>query len=1571
LFPVRVQVKFVENSPANAYELRVRLYPDQLNVTSHQDGLNADEIASGQAYWRQDGEAWRQPGASPRPTLHSLASWRVLVAKHGAPRGAWIVEQTTPTNLPALSQGITAGNAPEPTFAPLTVPADAWQPAKLRAMPDYFTVTLYRQHESATAVTDPHVREQLLGNLAQPYSPETVTDLTTEFLYPYLSVATRPRSQGLDTLLASFGQNGEQGLTETITGVDDRMAWLVDFDQAVAEGMAVVIPLSAEDYRLGFKRLVVLGVKTGGDPAAQVATVLDVFRDQAHTSGLALVPQGTPTNNTTGEASGFGSDQPFDADDTFPLLAQAAAYPAAYPTQRQQALDGQRLSEALGLPATALAAVEHATDRDVQEAQQMNRILFPATYGYFLEEMMRPLFSPAAVDWIRTFFAEHVLGRGALPAFRVGNEPYGVLPTTRFSAWQAPASLGTYGQQLAETLRRLDVTWTERLNQVGNYPVVDPSGVPFPPQPPSRQNLLTTLGADATSVEFYQRYLLGPNLIDTLNGLAGAQDRSLWPGLQGTDGTVRRRSFGRFDVEDAPANPLHQEFLKFMGARGAEDILGLRSAGVPRIFEQAFQSGYAKLVHTFADEAARPGSLGQLIDELPFSETRPLQPFPGTTLNYIQWLATRDFEQVRVEDFSDVATDGAFTPPNSLLYRLLRQAVLLQYWDAAMRTLGRSGPQRQEQEFFHLLDQQPSRWQVLYETYNNQPLHEYLQQGKGSEGPKLQAYLADVNALALLPTARLERLLAEHLDLGNHRLDAWKTGQVVHRLAELRRAAPTGLYYGAFGWLEDVTQQDRSSAGSDGVREDPDNLGFIHAPSINQGVAAAILRQGYKSRQFTTDPADPAAGRMAVNLSSERVRHALEILDGIRGGQTLGALLGQHFERSLFQHPGTAGGRPYAAYLPAFRARFPYAQEKSTAGPDSQAANSTAEQAVRQVVDGLALVQASSLGYPYGADLPADAGLAAAVSQEVAALRDTVDALGDLTVSESIFQATLGNADQATAILESVGKGKFPVNPDVINPPRAGKTLTQRVLLHLPGDDAALSEWGTGRTPRARAEPGLNRWLASLFGSPASVELDYEYQVGAGTSATTVTSLLGLDEVGIQPIDLLYLLDADALRAGSALDSLVTQAIRALAANQVADPTATGTVTVKYATAGGQALRRLLPLANRLRQLLGSARPARPADLARASQLGPDDPADTLGSISTEEIQMRLTSGQTALQQLVSELPTASSATPLTSAQIRTLRSQLQRAVLFGIPEATAALGATADNLLQVAASVRTAASQRLVAVGQVLAGSRDDEDPASRYPEAGQALFGAGFRLSLAFTLTPLAEVAYKEAVANEAQLLAAHQANPLLLHEWLQGLARVREPLDHLEKVILLHELLRGDEPTFAPLTLHPAQLSAHALADDSWLGVTLPEGYQAAGDAVSLVSLRPPGYEPTGPQLALWLDEWTEVLPEAEQTTAVAFHYDQPNSEPAQSLLLVVSPHSETTSQWAYADLLGAVNETLDLAKKRTVEPDALAFTHLGQLLPALVAPVAQEATTLTLDFGRVNGTARFAETPLRPD
>ena len=55
--------------------------------------------------------------------------------------------------------------------------------------------------------------------------------------------------------------------------------------------------------------------------------------------------------------------------------------------------------------------------------------------------------------------------------------------------------------------------------------------------------------------------------------------------------------------------------------------------------------------------------------------------------------------------------------------------------------------------------------------------------------------------LSQLPTARLDRLFSEHLDICSHRLDAWLLGLLHQRLDKLRKRQPTGIGIGAFGYL--------------------------------------------------------------------------------------------------------------------------------------------------------------------------------------------------------------------------------------------------------------------------------------------------------------------------------------------------------------------------------------------------------------------------------------------------------------------------------------------------------------------------------------------------------------------------------------------------------------------------------------------------------------------------------------------------------------------------------------------------------------------------------------------------
>jgi hypothetical protein len=75
-----------------------------------------------------------------------------------------------------------------------------------------------------------------------------------------------------------------------------------------------------------------------------------------------------------------------------------------------------------------------ARNTDIADAQAaMNTALFPATLGYALDTMLAPIFDDPAIEFVREFYTRLVSGRGLLPALRIGQQPYGILPSTVYS----------------------------------------------------------------------------------------------------------------------------------------------------------------------------------------------------------------------------------------------------------------------------------------------------------------------------------------------------------------------------------------------------------------------------------------------------------------------------------------------------------------------------------------------------------------------------------------------------------------------------------------------------------------------------------------------------------------------------------------------------------------------------------------------------------------------------------------------------------------------------------------------------------------------------------------------------------------------------------------------------------------------------------------------------------------------------------------------------------------------------------------------------------------------------------
>ncbi len=447
----------------------------------------------------------------------------------------------------------------------------------------------------------------------------------------------------------------------------------------------------------------------------------------------------------------------------------------------------------------------------------------------------------------------------------------------------------------------------------------------------------------------------------------------------------------------------------------------------------------------------------------------------------------------------------------------------------------------------------------------------------------------------------------------SYRFDAWLLGLVSHRLQEVRAAAQQekqgpGLYLGAYAWVEDLrpsTAQldpvrvdadlEATFAGPTPLRHDVTNGGYVHAPSLPHAQAAAVLRSGYIANASRDTP-----DTLSVNLSSDRVRIALSLLEGVRNGQSIGALHGYGFERGLHDAHALA---EVDKFIYPLRKAFPLVADSlaSTQTPPDVPIEAIE---ARNVLDGRKLLDrvrsTGNANYPFGlTDLPAATGPeAAAIDAQVDAMRDVDDAVADVALAEAVHQAVQGNFDRAAATLDAYGSATFPPDPEVVQTPAPGIGLTHRVAVHFrPGLPAPANA-----TPRATVEPAVDDWLGSVLPKFTDIGCTVVWTdpIGGGARSADVT----IDQLGLRPLDLLELVKPDDVQAMSELDDRILRLVH----SRPNSPRADAKLQIRYRAApAGAALSvfEVSALVRNLRALVQQSRPIRATDALLANNATP------------------------------------------------------------------------------------------------------------------------------------------------------------------------------------------------------------------------------------------------------------------------------------------------------------------------------------------------------------------------------
>ena len=139
----------------------------------------------------------------------------------------------------------------------------------------------------------------------------------------------------------------------------------------MAQGLGFRVPLDRQQAVNGFARVVVLGLRLSAG-AAQGAAMLEelIANHQYSPKGFSLVAQGTPTNNTERDGSGYSDNDPVRRPAVLHRDRSAGVRSGRADERVESQTDGRLLADALGISYAALQSVPNAdADRRARSAR--------------------------------------------------------------------------------------------------------------------------------------------------------------------------------------------------------------------------------------------------------------------------------------------------------------------------------------------------------------------------------------------------------------------------------------------------------------------------------------------------------------------------------------------------------------------------------------------------------------------------------------------------------------------------------------------------------------------------------------------------------------------------------------------------------------------------------------------------------------------------------------------------------------------------------------------------------------------------------------------------------------------------------------------------------------------------------------------------------------------------------------------------------------------------------------------------------------------------------------------------
>lgn len=1353
-------------------------------------------------------------------------------------------------------------------------------------------------------------------------------NLTLDYVYPKKVLPDSFVFYLYDKDGAIINPEGYKGLeiTENLELFQEKGAtsWIENFYEAISKGVGMKIPIEEEE----FSKLIVVG----HNQSSSSEDVQELFKKHQYTDGFSILEYGTPTNNTDVDKSGYSVKDRYEAKKSYQYVVKKQEFSEISELGKPHA-HGNLLSRGLGLMPSFFETVRNSHIKD-DISYWIQKATWFVLGNYTIEQITPNNFTPDKKIELWEHFYKYVRAKSIFPTLKMANQPYGLLPVMQLK------HLGSLNPLLVKwksAIKNIDLLWLEEKTLTE-----------------SNESLLKVL----TQLPFSIDHFIGgfeKKKHDLIEDGKGDQDRIDTP-------IYRHRVLLPYSLGQLP------RIL-------AEDIYYTHLSSYENPYNNTYITTRTNFLNNYADG---DGYFSEILD-YGFKEKQSIEKLKYDIYNSTKGNLTNELLQ-RVEKYIDYMFLEDIRFEKQIIWKHD-----LNFFPDRKFVIGRNIPDNdrdfyikeifsdelvEKGEIIFLLEgvskENISKIEIiapfsgrltlkkekndLIEPFDVLCTIEYLNEEKKNAFRK-ETYDALKEMKALVARSRgkekeIRQALTEAIDLSSYRLDAWITSLATKKLDKIRNDNKE-TQLGAYGWVENLKKDSQAIKQKSDSDKKEDSLfykngsdgGIIHTPSAAQTTTAAIFKNAFLTHRDNTER---EGNPFTLNLTSERIQNAQKILQGLREGQELALLLGNYFERLM--HDLRLDSVVYKIKTDPKKIFLLVNDLDST----------TESYSTLHSIDGMKLIKKDNntrADRKVSMDLMnllenIDDETWRKVVEGVLKTRDLLDASLDVLFFEAGYNLVEGNLSQASAAMDAT-RGKVAPPPlESLKSPILGVGVKHQLLIVFGNENLIKDK----RNPKAFLEPRIEGWLIEHIGALDKFACNIVFKNIEDLTTTKVIENFKLDTLNLAHLDLLYLSETPILNAASELELRICNELKKTHLDDI------DWQNWKYSIEPSSdnqliPLKQVLEVFRYAHNLLQSNRSIRPEELnkegAQVTLPSLDDLVDKL-------------------EQLKEELDTLKNKTNLDEEDILYL-------VKFKMTNPRGWLSTNnEDRKVMFVNKIKEELEEKVLLISGGLERYKSDALDYSQQFEIlhniTKLLFGDGFILLRPCKTTQ--EIINLTKEVNQKKLVGVSKANENWGQErlqlWLQGVAQINKGAESLEDWLMIQKAwsTNTDKWTFNAIQLP-------TLANHPWLGLSKKEMLALAeinGDIALKNKLQEKatlGNNPFYPKgctskvvyapktfsnidvntnvYGLVLEEFPEHIPNETVTTGVGFHYNAPNAEAPQSLLLAV-PEKEKWSDNINNDLLEIVNDTIDLVKIRMVDLESLDKT--GFALPMTYLPVDQD-------------------------